>query len=83
MKLRDIRKSRGMTQEQLAKILNVNRTTITHIETGRMNPTFENADKIASYFNIPLETIFPIYERTSPYPNYTPKSITRSDERPD
>ena len=81
MKLRDIRKSRGITQEQLAKELNVNRTTITHIETGRMNPTFENADKIARFFDIPLENIFPIYKRTSPYPNYTPETSKRLDKQ--
>lgn len=60
-RLEEIRKSRGITQEQLAKALHVSRQTIGSLENGRYNPSIILAFKIARYFNLSIEDIF-IYE---------------------
>jgi putative transcriptional regulator len=60
-KLEEIRKSRGITQEQLAAALRVSRQTIGSLENGRYNPSIILAFKIARYFNLSIEDIF-IYE---------------------
>ncbi len=60
-KLEEIRKSRGITQEQLAAALSVSRQTIGSLENGRYNPSIILAFKIARYFNLSIEDIF-IYE---------------------
>jgi putative transcriptional regulator len=60
-KLEEIRKSRGITQEQLAAALQVSRQTIGSLENGRYNPSIILAFKIARYFNLSIEDIF-IYE---------------------
>jgi putative transcriptional regulator len=60
-KLEDIRKQRGITQEELAAILEVSRQTIGSLENGRYNPSILLACKIARYFGMPVEEIF-IYE---------------------
>lgn len=60
-RLEEIRKSRGITQEQLAAALRVSRQTIGSLENGRYNPSIILAIKIARYFNLSIEDIF-IYE---------------------
>jgi putative transcriptional regulator len=59
--LEEKRKSRGVTQEQLAAALRVSRQTIGSLENGRYNPSIILAFKIARYFNLSIEDIF-IYE---------------------
>jgi putative transcriptional regulator len=60
-RLEEIRKSRDITQEQLAKALRVSRQTIGSLENGRYNPSIILAFKISRYFNLSIEDIF-IYE---------------------
>lgn len=60
-KLEEIRKQRGIKQEDLAKVLEVSRQTIGSLENGRYNPSIILAFKIARYFNMAIEEIF-IYE---------------------
>jgi len=60
-RLEQIRKQRGIKQEELAEILEVSRQTIGSLENGRYNPSIILAFKIANYFNMSIEEIF-IYE---------------------
>ena len=59
--LEKIRKEKGISQEELAKALEVSRQTIGSLENGRYNPSIILAFKIAKYFNLSIEEIF-IYE---------------------
>lgn len=59
--LGEIRKQRGINQEELATALEVSRQTIGSLENGRYNPSILLAFKIARYFNMTIEDIF-IYE---------------------
>ena len=60
-RLEDIRKERGIKQEELAAALEVSRQTIGSLENGRYNPSITLAFKLARYFNMSIEDIF-IYE---------------------
>lgn len=60
-RLEEIRKNRGVKQEELAAALEVSRQTIGSLENGRYNPSIILAFKIARYFNMNIEDIF-IYE---------------------
>ena len=60
-RLEEIRKEKGITQEYLAKVLEVSRQTIGSLENGRYNPSIILAFKIARYFEMAIEDIF-IYE---------------------
>lgn len=60
-RVEEIRKQRGITQEELAEALEVSRQTIGSIENGRYNPSIILAFKVARYFAMPIEEIF-IYE---------------------
>ena len=60
-RLEEIRKERGIKQEELAAALEVSRQTIGSLEDGRYNPSIILAFKLARYFNMSIEDIF-IYE---------------------
>lgn len=60
-RLEEIRKQKGIKQEELATALEVSRQTIGSLENGRYNPSITLAFKIAKYFNMSIEEIF-IYE---------------------
>lgn len=60
-RLEEIRKERGIRQEELAQALEVSRQTIGSLENGRYNPSILLAFKIARYFGMAIEDIF-IYE---------------------
>ena len=60
-KLEQLRKERGIRQEELADALQVSRQTIGSLENGRYNPSIILAFKIASFFSTTIEQIF-IYE---------------------
>jgi predicted transcriptional regulators len=60
-RLEEIRKERGIKQEELAAALEVSRQTISSLENGRYNPSITLAFKLARYFDMSIEDIF-IYE---------------------
>lgn len=60
-RLEELRKQRGIRQEELAEALEVSRQTIGSLENGRYNPSILLAFKISRYFGLPIEDIF-LYE---------------------
>jgi putative transcriptional regulator len=63
--LEEIRRQRGIKQEELATALEVSRQTIGSLENGRYNPSILLAFKIALFFDMTIEEIF-IYEEEKP-----------------
>jgi putative transcriptional regulator len=60
-RLEEIRKRKGLTQEELANNLEVSRQTISSIENERYEPSITLAFKISIFFETKIEEIF-IYE---------------------
>lgn len=56
-KLQELRKSRGLTQEQLAAALFVSRTAVSKWESGRGTPNIESLKAIAAYFSVSVDTL--------------------------
>lgn len=57
-RVEEIRKARGIRQEEFAKAMGVSRQTISSLETGRYNPSINLAYKIAKYFGMIIEEVF-------------------------
>ena len=57
-RIEQIRKERGIRQDEFAKLLGVSRQTISSLETGRYNPSIFLAYKIAKYFGMTIEEVF-------------------------
>jgi len=57
-RIEQIRKERGIRQEEFAKLMGVSRQTISSLETGRYNPSIFLAYKIAKFFGLSIEEVF-------------------------
>ena len=55
MRLKDLRKAQGLSQEQLAKELDVARTTYNHYEIEKSEPNIKTLIKLADYFDVSLD----------------------------
>ena len=63
-RIEEIRKARGVRQEELAGVLGVSRQTISSLENGRYNPSIALAHKIAVYFDMTIQDVFIFDEET-------------------
>lgn len=57
-RIEEIRKEKGIRQEEFAKSMGVSRQTISSLENGRYNPSIMLAYKIARYFEMTIEEVF-------------------------
>ena len=55
--IRQLRQSRNLTQEQLARLSGMPRTTWTNLESGAANPTVVVLTKVASALQVPVEEL--------------------------
>ena len=56
-KLQELRKSRGLKQEELAEALFVSRTAISKWESGRGYPSIDSLKEISSYFSVSIDDL--------------------------
>ena len=56
-RLRNLRKSRNLTQNKLADDLKIAKSTISMYENGNREPDFETLEMIADYFNVSLGSL--------------------------
>lgn len=61
MRLKEIRKARGVSQLRLATDLNTSQNTISRYETGEREPGLKELIRIADYFNVSIDYLL---ERT-------------------
>ena len=61
--IRELRKERSLSQEELADKADVHRTYIGMIERGEKNITLENIQKLAKALNVSLKSIFEKLEK--------------------
>lgn len=55
MRLKELRKKKGMSQLRLATELNTTQNTISRYETGEREPGIDELIKIAEYFNVSVD----------------------------
>ena len=56
-KLQELRKNRGLTQEELAEGLYVSRTAISKWESGRGYPSIDSLKEISNYFSVSIDDL--------------------------
>lgn len=57
-KLKELRKSCNLTQETLAKKLDISRVNYTRYETNKVRPDYELLIKIADFYDVTLDELF-------------------------
>ena len=61
MRLKELRKKRGLSQQRLAMELNVNQNTISRYETGEREADYKSLIMLADYFGVSIDYLL---ERT-------------------
>ena len=56
-KLQELRKNRGMTQEELAAVLYVSRTAVSKWESGRGYPSIDSMKEISKFFSVSIDDL--------------------------
>lgn len=77
MKINQLRKLSGMTQEQLAEKLNVSRQTISKWESDNTSPDLESIVKISRIFHVSLDNL--LREEETDIANRIDEQITLED----
>ena len=57
-RIKELRKQRNVTQDDLAIAVNVTRQTVISLENGRYNASLGLAHRISKYFGLKIEDIF-------------------------
>lgn len=57
-RVKELRKAKGLTQEELADIIGVSRQTINAIEKEKFDPSLPTAFKMSKLFEVPIEVFF-------------------------
>lgn len=52
------RREAGLTQEQLSRLVGIDRTTLAHVERGDRSPSFRVATSIARALKKPIDYLF-------------------------
>ena len=61
-KLRELRKARGLSQEEVARAVGTTSQTITSIEVGKYTASLPLALRLARYFGVTVEELFWLVE---------------------
>ena len=56
-KLQELRKSKGLTQEELSEELYVSRTAVSKWESGRGYPSIDSLKEISKYFSVTIDEL--------------------------
>lgn len=57
-RLREVRKTRGLKQQELADILGISQKSYSHWENGKTEPSFESIVKLADLLDVSLDWLF-------------------------
>ena len=55
--IKDLRKGKGLTQDQLAEALHVTRQAVSSWENGKTEPDIETISQLAEFFEVDVEKI--------------------------
>lgn len=77
-KLKDFREQKGFSRADLAKVLGVDKTLVAKWETGKCNPSFENARELSYFFDVDDD-----YWKLSDKPNVVNKEMVYDGHKPE
>ncbi len=76
-KLQELRKSKGLTQEELAEALYVSRTAVSKWESGRGYPSIDSLKEISRFFGVTIDELICPQEMMTAAENDKRQSIGR------
>lgn len=70
-RLKELRKDKDLSQAELAKKLNVSKSTISMLEVGSRKPSWELMEQIADFFNVDLDYLLGKEEQSRFFMDYS------------
>ena len=67
-RIRDIRIDKGLTQKDIADIVNVKQNTYCQYEIGVLNYPLDVVIKLAEYYNVSVDYLVGLTDQPEPYP---------------
>ena len=67
-RIRDMRVDRGLTQRQIAELLNVSQNTYSQYEIGVTRYPLDAVIKLAEYYNVSVDYLVGLTDEATPYP---------------
>lgn len=64
-RIREMRKARRITQEQLAEMLGIGTANISYIENGKFAPSIENFEKMVKIFDVEPYELYKFTTKTT------------------
>lgn len=61
-RLRQLRRERGLSQEDLGKVLGLSKANISKFETGKLQPSLQHLIALVQYFKVPAEYLLGLNE---------------------
>jgi len=71
LRIKTMRMSRGLTQQQLADMIKQSQSSITMYETGRREPEIDVLEAMADVFNVPMSAFMPSDKRDLTVEDYS------------
>jgi transcriptional regulator with XRE-family HTH domain len=65
-RIKEMRESRGLSQEALAKALGIAANTISRWETATYKPTLDELERLARHFKVSMLSLLPVEKRPEP-----------------
>ena len=81
-RIREHRRRAGLSQEALARRMDVSRQAVTKWESGQSAPSTENLFRLAELFGTPVDLLLPSEEADAPAAEAPPPLWSRSRRRP-
>lgn len=75
-RIKQLREERGLTQEQLGKILNVQKAAISKYEKGHTLPDSEALKKLAKFFNVSVDYLLCLTDAREPFDTKTTANLS-------
>jgi transcriptional regulator with XRE-family HTH domain len=76
-RLKELRTAKGISQQELADMLNVHAMTISGYERGIRRPNFEMLDEIADYFDVSVDYLIGNATLIEHYPRHGDAALAR------
>lgn len=67
-RIRDLRVDRGLTQKQVAKLLNISQNTYSQYEIGTTRYPLDAVVELAKFYNVSIDYLVGLTDETVPYP---------------
>lgn len=80
-RIKNLRDELDLTQEDLGKVLNVSKPTISRYEADTNEPNTDTLKKLAEYFNVSLDYLMGLTNIRNPYKNENIETVSERLEQ--